>query len=351
MWHRLFWRRRRPFRGGAAVRVRPLTEILATLDGQGRLEGMPFMPEMAEYCGKTFHIARRMDQVFLDHHLYTGRLTGLVRLEGLRCDGRFHHGCQMGCNLLWKEAWLEPLETESAARRRGAQDAGDAPAGWFAGASQSPAQPKGARLPAASAGPSADWIGGLPTEVEGRFFCQATELAAVARRLPWWDVGQYLRRLSGGELSPGQLVRMVALIGWNRLRRRLGLHEHGMVRGPGRAEAAAGLHLQPGELLEVKALTDIAATLDGHGRMRGLAFVPEMARHCGRRFRVARRVDRLIVEWSGQMRELCDTVALEGVICHGLAQRRCPRGCFHLWREAWLRRVESPPSPGEKQER
>jgi hypothetical protein len=120
-----------------------------------------------------------------------------------------------------------------------------------------------------------------------------------------------------------------------------------MLSGPRQQTVHESLNLQPGELVEVKSREEIQATLDAHGKHRGMAFVPEMGLYCGRRFRVARRVERMIQEGTGQMRQLRDTVALESVTCMGLAQRRCPRGCFHLWRECWLKRVpeESPAEP------
>ena len=64
-----------------------------------------------------------------------------------------------------------------------------------------------------------------------------------------------------------------------------------------------------------------------------------MAGFCGKRRRVAGRVDQLILEWSGEMRKLTDTVVLEHVVCDGLDKRGCPRACYHLWREIWLNRV------------
>ena len=91
--------------------------------------------------------------------------------------------------------------------------------------------------------------------------------------------------------------------------------------------------------MEVKSLAEIKATLDGEGKNRGLSFTPEMACYCGGKFRVAGRVEKLIIEWTGQMRRVRDTATLEGVTCHGHFARRCPRGCFHLWREVWLKRV------------
>jgi hypothetical protein len=44
----------RRVRAGEMVEVRSKEEILATLDERGRLHGMPFMPEMLQYCGQRF---------------------------------------------------------------------------------------------------------------------------------------------------------------------------------------------------------------------------------------------------------------------------------------------------------
>ena len=41
-------------RAGEWVRVRSKEEILATLDNNGQLEGLPFMPEMFAFCGREF---------------------------------------------------------------------------------------------------------------------------------------------------------------------------------------------------------------------------------------------------------------------------------------------------------
>ena len=44
---------------GDLVTVRPLDEILATLDEQGTLDKLPFMPEMRTFCGRQFRVSRR----------------------------------------------------------------------------------------------------------------------------------------------------------------------------------------------------------------------------------------------------------------------------------------------------
>ena len=38
-----------------------------------------------------------------------------VYLEDLRCDGSGHGGCQAGCRIYWKEAWLRRVDGEPVA--------------------------------------------------------------------------------------------------------------------------------------------------------------------------------------------------------------------------------------------
>jgi hypothetical protein len=95
--------------------------------------------------------------------------------------------------------------------------------------------------------------------------------------------------------------------------------------------------LQPGEIVEVRSEREILETLDEHGKHRGLFWMPTMARFCGRRYRVYKRVKKVMLESSGELRSIRDTVLLEGVVCEDLYG--CDRSCYHFWREAWLRRV------------
>jgi hypothetical protein len=100
------------------------------------------------------------------------------------------------------------------------------------------------------------------------------------------------------------------------------------------------LELQPGEWVQVKNREEIIATLDGRGRNRGLEFTPLMLPFCGRSFRVKQRAARIILETTGKMREMENTVILEGVTCDGFTKLGgCPRAVYHLWREIWLRRI------------
>ena len=46
-------------RAGQWVEVRAKAEILGTLDERGRLDGLPFMPQMLGYCGQRFKVYKR----------------------------------------------------------------------------------------------------------------------------------------------------------------------------------------------------------------------------------------------------------------------------------------------------
>jgi hypothetical protein len=103
-------------RRGDLAEVRKPSEILATLDERGALAGLPFMPEMAAFCGRRFVVDRRMEKICDTIH-YTGsrRLRDTVLLADLRCDGSAHGGCQAECRFSWKEAWLRKVTPDSPA--------------------------------------------------------------------------------------------------------------------------------------------------------------------------------------------------------------------------------------------
>ena len=94
---------------GDWVEVRSKEEILRTLDKDGRVDGMPFMPEMFAFCGKRFQVYKRAhktcDTVF---PVQGRRVADAVHLE-TRCDGSAHGGCQASCLLFWKVDWLRPV--------------------------------------------------------------------------------------------------------------------------------------------------------------------------------------------------------------------------------------------------
>jgi hypothetical protein len=97
--------------------------------------------------------------------------------------------------------------------------------------------------------------------------------------------------------------------------------------------------LRPGELVEVKSIDQILTTLDKRRRHDGLLWMVGMRKFCGKRYRVFKRVETIMLENNGESRKMKNTVLLEGVMCDGSEFCACDRSCFHFWREAWLRRV------------
>jgi hypothetical protein len=99
------------------------------------------------------------------------------------------------------------------------------------------------------------------------------------------------------------------------------------------------LNLQPGELVRVKSREEIFATLDSRENHKGLRFFGCMLKDCGKRFRVLSRVHSVVDERTGrQVSGIKNTVLLEDSICTGISYRGCPRLCYWLWREDWLKR-------------
>jgi hypothetical protein len=106
------------------------------------------------------------------------------------------------------------------------------------------------------------------------------------------------------------------------------------------------LNLKPGEWVEVKSEPEILATLDAKSAYNGLRWMCNMRKFCGKRFRVYKRLERMLLESKSEYRDVKNTVLLEGVICDGQEWFGCDRSCYHFWREVWLRRVEPPASDG-----
>jgi len=105
------------------------------------------------------------------------------------------------------------------------------------------------------------------------------------------------------------------------------------------SEIPGVLHLEPGEFVEVRSEKEILSTLNG-AKYRGLSFMPEMLKFCGKKYKVLKRVEKYIVEGK-QTRSIRpkNTVILDGVFCDGSWHGGCDRTCYCLWREKWLKRI------------
>src|SRR5882762_9639555 len=100
-------------RPGDLVEVKAPHEIAATLDADGALDNLPWMPEMVEACGKRFRISKCVTKTCSSGSRSTMRCfkrDDIVLLDNLRCTGDAHDGCQKACMIFWRATWLRKVE-------------------------------------------------------------------------------------------------------------------------------------------------------------------------------------------------------------------------------------------------
>jgi hypothetical protein len=295
------------------VEVKAPDEILQTLDAEGTLDHLPFMPEMMEFCGRRFRVARRVVKTcFSGPNSYGAmrefRGDDVVTLEGLRCSGAAHDGCQKACMTFWRDAWLRRVED--------------------AGVQSTLDQGGGGRLRArlkTMTGPTT-------------YFCQASELLKATNSLSRREqLGKCFSEIRAGNCGALHMAGRLGIWLFWRIRRKL-LGEY--ARGSNTSTPVESLNLQPGEWIEVKTLDSIKETLNAAGHNRGMYFSPDLRLSCGWRSRVKGRLDKIIVDGTGEMRQLRNTVYLEGSLCGcaGVSIGGCSRSEVVYWREIWLRR-------------
>ncbi len=289
---------------GDPVRVKSAVAIYRTLDERGCLDGMPFMPEMLAYCGMIIPVWRRVERVCVEGDRMR-RLRGMLFLGELRCNGSAHGGCEKGCRIFWHESWVESPERAQ---------------------------------PAEVANVSGEYP--YPVHCDDRYVCQSTELLRATSRISRLNPGQYVRDVMNGSWRWRDMLRFVGVAIRLRMRILLGGMQSVKPAGCQTVTPVDCLNLQPGEWVRVRSRSEIAATLDRRGRNRGLDYSIYMLPFFGRAFRVRQRVNRIILETNGQMRDVSNTVTLACATCNGHGRwGGCPRDQFHLWREGWLERI------------
>ena len=329
-------------RAGDWIVVRSPEEILATLDSDARLDGQPFQPEMLAFCGRRLRVSMVAHKT-CDNIAKTGgrRLLDTVHLDGSRCDGSAHGGCQADCVFFWKESWLRRAE----------------PGAESASSPVSPIiVPELLQLHTRARGSEHDddpaWV------------CQVTTVLDASTLLHWWDLRQYVRDITSGNHSAWYMVRLqtgamyrrfvnfgpgfrakIAFYNW--FQRLTGGKPYPIVSpkiASGQPTPTAILDLQPGELVEIRSPAEIDATITEDGFNRGMRYDMEMRKYSGERHRVQLRVNRLINEKTGKMLLMKNPcIQLEDVYCRAQCTDRrlgCPRASNTYWREIWLRRVE-----------
>jgi len=336
------------------VEVRSKEEILKTLDSHGQLDGMPFMPEMFAFCGKTFQVYKRAHKTCDTVFPIRGRWVDRAVHLDTRCDGRAHGGCQAGCLIFWKEAWLKPIsgnpaDDAASSVEPHASDVGTAPA------------PGCSERDVLACAQVADPNGGASTYV-----CQATRLPYATKHLAWWDIRQYIEDYRSGNAGLWQIFNgLVYATYYNLSQAGIGAGPamrwfydrfHPLWRGTlfprkagtipdGQPTPSVALDLQPGELVRVKSHEEILRTLNTANRNRGLFFDAELVPYCGGIYRVLRRVTKILDEKTGKMQEMKNPcIVLDSVVCqsrYSACRMFCPRGIYSYWHEIWLERAAS----------
>jgi hypothetical protein len=335
------------FRAGNMIEVRSKEEILATLDAQGCLEGMPFMPEMLQFSGKRFRVGAVAHKTCeTAQQTWKGRgLKTAVHLAGVRCDGAAHGGCQADCNLFWKDAWIKPVDDEeasSSARAISSSSVGYTETQLF---EQTKRQSEGEEV---------------------RYSCQATMLYDATEPLEWWDIRQYIRDVRTRNHSPAHVLRVLWIAFLKvfyqhtptayRLSKAFRDWMHQWLTGReipdftgalkrGSPTPTGRLNLKPGDRVRIRSKEEIVQTVDEAGVNRGLSFDVEMAPYCGSIATVRSSVTMIIDELTGRMRHMKQPcIMLENVVCnseYSACRLLCPRQIPSYWREIWLEKIDS----------
>jgi hypothetical protein len=304
---------------------------------------------MLQHCGKRFRVFKRADKTCDYIQQWSiRRMTDSVHLEGVRCDGSGHDGCQAGCLIFWKEAWLKRAANNVVLAESLGQSAG-----------------RSARVEGLCTVEDI-LAASYSTNSEGEkvYICQATDVPKFTSHMSFWDLRQYIRDLRSGNLNSGlagdsrgqrllefllALTRLIqaTIIGFfNEVQTRRQGPRYPFIEGTASRTPVELLNLQPGELVEVRSKEEIIATLDKTQRNRGLWFDAEMLPYCGGIYRVLRRVHRIVDEKTGKLVNMkYPCIVLEGVVCKSDFHRLCPRAIYPYWRENWLKRAADSSAP------
>ena len=343
---------------GDWVEVRSREEILATLDENGRLDELPFMPQMFQYCGRRLQVIARAHKT-CDVIAGEGRRVSEAIHLDTRCDGQAFGGCQASCLLFWKQAWVKRVAadpdaaTTQAVRRSSEVSSGTAQIS--AGCTEDDVW-RATRTLDHSSG-------------ETVYFCQATRVPYFTSPLPWWDVRQYVEDYTSGNMSLRSLVSGALYQSYNhatqawrykagrpgrwlydrlqRARQGIPFPNKAGTLPPNSPAPTSELNLRAGELVRVKTYEEILETITSGGMNKGLLFDKEMVPFCGKTFRVRACVTTFVDERTGRLATLkTPAVILEGVWCQSRYSNKkmfCPRALYSWWREVWLERVADQP--------
>ena len=209
-----------------------------------------------------------------------------VVIEDLRCDGHGFGGCEASCLFIWKEVWLQRADNTAQNISTSVEPSCRTEADLWA-ATQLP--------------PSADTV-----ELGPRYVCQATQMTAATKPLPFWSIPQFIEDYTSGNQRIGTILGAILFalyyrvaesgLGFGTPLRWLYDKIQGIrgktpyVRRMGRLPLngptpTMKLDLQPGELVRIKSHSEILDTVNLNLVNRGMGFHPELVPFCGQTFR------------------------------------------------------------------
>ena len=338
-------------KAGEWVEVRSRPEILSTLDKNGRMEELPFMPQMLEFCGQKLQVHKHVHKLCGVDRPAGSRIQNAVNLEGVRCDGQAYGGCEMQCMILWKEAWLKRVDQSESGSTTHINDKPD----------------NFTKTEILECSESDIWAGTQRKQsgaAEPVYQCQATQLPYATRPLSPWEPSQFIEDYVSGNASVSKILSGLLFRAYHEflvisglgvgsffrwifdvfqfIRGGLSYPWHrGQVPKNSRTPTAS-LNLQIGEVVRVKDYKEILKTLDEERKNRGLHFHAELSIHCGKTFRVLQRPKKVMDENTGHLMVLKnDCIVLDGADCEGRYTNplNCTRATYPWYREIWLERV------------
>jgi hypothetical protein len=329
---------------GDTVRVRAAGDPAMRVDADGCTDGLPWMDEQRRFAGQRARVYRVVDKVYdFGRSRQMRRLPDAVLLVGLRCDGRAHGGCEAGCYLLWKGAWLQRVTgVADAAGGIGTQESAQIAAATASHATSQCASQDAAREAAPAAAPQARGTpaGASPTPADPVYRCQLTQLTGASWPVQRLDHALPLRSWVVGNIGAAAAAVALATRAFNTVQQLRGgacfpaMPPRAAAAGTAAREAAPP---EVGAWVTIRPLAQIAATLDANSKMRGLWFDRDMAKFGGQSFRVRGHVSRIIDVKSGRMiamKRPC--IVLDGVDYTGEFQHGGEQHEFLYWRSEWL---------------
>ena len=301
---------------GDFVEVKTWSEIKATLDEDGCLEQLPFMPEMLAMCGNPARVFRCMHRLFDYRKSRRMRhMHGSVLLVGAMCDGSAHGGCNAACHTIWKTDWLRRVEHPDDVSSGSPNAAAEFPV-------DDARQGSGTQPP--------------------RYTCQLTQLNVASEPIGNWSAANFIRPLVAGNVAFRAFVvgRLTYL--FNKIQHlRQGVSFPAF--GPFAQDSSSHQEgpLKPGDQVIARSPAEIRATLNDQLMHRGMGFESDMLKYCGQRCRVGSEVKSLIDIVTGEMRTM-KTPAYILKDIHFSGERQLFNAQYEplFWRSAWLNRVE-----------